>query len=408
MRAFAKALGTLAILFGISVGVYYVYQARTAKQQGREYSLADLPGDLKRDFTAIFASGASTPRPNETGNGVEDEPGEEPSVEETLTTYQKANALYDAGRYREAEPLLLKALSEPGSTKTRPAELLARTRLFLVLLEGIRTGSALEGPPVGHLTMPGGHRMLVTIEEETPTEISFLAKGGIRSSIRKSELRATEIARTRDEKIRFYEREYRVRHEESRTSKDFLDLARFSAETGLTDHLTYCLESSLEAPGDGVEKVLAEQYRDGNRKRQQLVRDLLRRFYPRSDILDEPFVPDPLPPKDPVAAGSGEDDRPSGIGGVGERTPRGGTDGEVEKLLAEASKLRKEGDKYYRLAFQALKSGGDATKHKEHALEAYQKSQAIYEQVEERWHVGLDRTFKDIQTRVYDLLKSIR
>ena len=42
------------------------------------------------------------------------------------------------------------------------------------------------------------------------------------------------------------------------------------------------------------------------------------------------------------------------------------------------------------------------------ALAAYRKAQTVYEQVEQKWDVGLDRTFKDIQTRVSDLIRSVR
>jgi len=412
MRGFVKTIITLGILVVTIGGVYYVYRARTARQEGETYDIADVPGDLAKDVAGLF-------EPVETGDDYDLPPGMQPDepaagaedgpeAARAPTLYERANEHYMAARFADAEPLLLKAVSTPGSSGGRPAELLARTRLFLLLLESTVAGSALEGPPVGYLVMQNGRPMLVKVTEETPEEVAFQAPGGIRSRIRKSEVKSVSVGHTRPQKLDIFEREYRLRHETARTAEDFLALARFSSECGLTDHVTYCLERAIAAPGDGVEKVLTDQYAAAGPDRQALIGEMFRRFYPRSDVAARLYRPDvtrkPIAKPEEVVPVDGGGERVSGIGGTGERQPRP-QNGEVAALLAKAEEQRKIGDEYYRKAFAG---GPEASEHKEKALTAYRKAQDIYERVEEKWHVGLDRTFKDIGTRIYDLMKSIR
>ncbi|MEN8150026.1 MAG: hypothetical protein ABFS86_09395 [Planctomycetota bacterium] len=413
MRALAKTILTLLILVASIGGVYYVYRARTARQDGGTYSIRSVPTDLARDVAALFEAVERAPAagngrgpagdPDEAPDGTE-APGK-PAPERTL--FDRANEHYMVARYADAEPLLLRALSTPGGSPGRPAELLARTRLFLLLLSGTRAGSGLEGLPIGYLIMTNGRPMLVRVTEETPDEVSFRAPGGIRSSVKKKEVRSVTVGHTRAQKLAIFEREYRLRHETTRTAGEFLDLARFSSESGLVDHVTYCMERAIAAPGDDVLDTLTEMYESADPERQALIAELLRRFYPRADISSNLYRPDvtrrPIAKPEEVLPAD-PDDRPSGIGGTGERKTRP-ANGEVAALLAEAEEHRKVGDEYYRKAFAG---GPKASDHKDKALAAYRKAQEIYERVEQKWNVGLERTFKDIQTRVYDLLKSIR
>jgi len=415
MRSFVKTIGTLLILTAVIGSVYYVYRARTEKQAGREYSVRRVPGDLARDVSALFASGesrAATPRPDRPGpkaeGGDEEGPVEAVPALPEASLYDRANEHYLVGRYADAEPLLVKALSTPGATGTRPAELLARTRLFRILLEGVDPESALNGPAIGYLVLNGGQPMLVQITEETADEVAFRAPGGIQSSLKKKNLRSVKVGRTRVEKTAIFELHYRLRHDGARTAEEFLELARFSAECGLTAHVTYCLERAIAAPGDAVEQVLTENFaaaRQGS-GRQLLIQEMFRRFYPRSDLTANLYTPNVshLPLRRPGTEPPDESGPASGIGGVRVRKPRA-SDGQVELLLSKAAELRKEGDKYYRKAFDR---GSRSTEYRDKALAAYRKAQTVYEQVEQKWDVGLDRTFKDIQTRVSDLIRSVR
>jgi hypothetical protein len=322
-----------------------------------------------------------------------------------------ANAHYLAGRYADAEPLLREILATPGTTGTRPAQQMDRIRLYRILLRGIEQGASLEGPALALIKMPGGRRMLVNVIEETPDELEFRAPRGIRSRMKKSEFRDLTVAAERGERLALLEREYRFRHETTRTSGEFLALGRFCYEAGLIDHLTYCMERSLTAPGDEVREALTAEFEaareagDGNRR--QAAAELFERFFPNSEIAGGPVALPDRPEIEITDAKeeSGTDAR-SGIGGVRERkiSRLGKRDPKLAALFKEAEKHRAEGDRYYKKAFGSKGTSED----REKALAAYRKAQELYEQAEERWGVALESTFKDIQTRVYDLIKSGR
>jgi hypothetical protein len=428
MRHLLKTLGTLVILVSLVGGGFYAYRAGEARAAGREYSLSEMPGDMAQEIRGLFepvvkpVEERAADRKDEPDD--RDEPSEPTKKDDTDVVPEDrgappqdplvtANAHYLAGRYADAEPLLKQVLATSGATGTRPAELMARVKLFRILLAGVRPGSDLEGSAVALITMPGGRRMLVQVLDEGPDDLEFLAPRGIKSRMKIAEFKDLTVARSRDERLALLEREYRLRHETTRTSGEFLALARYSCESGLTSHITYCLERSLTAPGTEVQELLAKEYGAavdaGDYRRKELAADLFKRFFPRAAIAADTFEPGDRPgieigkgPSDPDTdtAGTG------GIGGVRERkiSRLGKRDPKLAALFKEAEKHRKEGDKYYKKAFGGKGSSDDRDK----ALAAYRKAQELYEKAEEQWGVALESTFKDIQTRVYDLIKSGR
>lgn len=417
MRAFLKTVGTLVILVALIGGGFYLYRSRQAKAEGREYSLSQVPGDLLAEFRELMRpvvkkTDPSTIPPAEgpgTTEGNEEEPLDgEPKPADPLVA---ARAHYLAGRFVDAELMLERALAVPGATGTKPADLLTHVRLFRILLKGVQPGARLEGSAAALITMPGGRRMLVMVVDDSPEELEFKAAQGIKSRMKKSEFRDLSIARSRDERQELFEREYRYRHETTRTAGEFLDLGRFSSECGLTSHITYCLERSVKAPGEGVQEILRQEFADaqsvGDANRKALLAGLFQRFYPRSEIAASHYVPDrpEIDVADANGSGSGSTEKKGGIGGVRERRVSKLGNPKVAKLLDEADKYREKGNKYYRKAFSG---NGKSADYRDKALAAYRKAQEIYEKVEEGYGVALDRTFKDLQRRIYDLLKSGR
>lgn len=431
MRTLLKMIVTLAVLLGIALGVYYFYRRGQAREQGESYSLARAPGDLVREVRSLFDSGdsgdsgseepeasaAEHPPSGEPESGEEESPGAEPESAGSdggaavAERFPEARDLYRAGHYEEAIPLLYEALAVPGSTGERPRELLARARLFLLLLEGAPSGEALSGPAVARIRTARGDPMIVTVKDETPTEIEFEGEGGVGARVPKADLKEVTVARTPAARKTLFEEEYRRRHDDAKTAAGMIDLARFCRRTGLTDHLTYLLERALEQPGDEIQARVAREHaaaeRAGASDRVALTADLLQHFWSRGEYTMRALANASTPRRPGVRVEPGDDTSssgngpPSGIGGTARLTPRT-ANAEVDALLEKADKLRSEADAHY---MQAQPGSPDRAEHREKAIDGYRKAMAIYEQVEEKWDVGLESTFRELQLRLYQMMK---
>lgn len=422
MRTLFKTIVTLAVLLGIALAGYYFYRRGQAKEAGESYPLSRAPGDLVREVTGLFrsegsdeeapaAAGRSSPAADEGDAGTPPPgKGDVAAAAPAPDRFPEARELYRAGHYEEAIPLLQEALSVPGASGERPRELRARARLFLLLLEDAPSGEALSGPPVARIRTARGDPMIVTVKDETPAEIEFQGDGGVGARVPKADLKEVKVARTPEERKALFEEEYRRRHDGAKTAEEMLALARFCRRAGLTDHLTYLLERALEQPGDALQalvaKAHAEAERSGAGDREALTRDLLTHFWSRGEYtkraLANAGTGRPGVEVDPGGnTGAAAGGPPSGIGGTARRTPRT-ANAEIDALLAKADQLRSEADEHY---LKAQPGSPDRAEHRKKAIEGYRKAMEIYEQVEDKWDVGLESTFRELQLRLYQMMK---
>jgi hypothetical protein len=411
MKTLLKTVVTFSVLLAIVLGAYYGYRRSAAKKAGEEYPFSRAPGDLVREIAGIFdrekePESPAPEGPDAPAPAVEPPPSSAPKPDPHR--FEEARELYEAGEYRQAIPLLTAEIAEPGASAERPREMLARSNLFLLLLEGAARDSDLDGDPVALLTTASGETMFVTVSDETPTDIAFRKEGGISARLPKKSLKALEVARSPDKKTYLYEQRYRSRVESARTQAELLELARECWRTGLAHHVTFLLERALEAPGDDLERIVAGSHADAERAsatdRAAFVRGLLVHFFPNGEYSRRTLAgtsgpgvvvegPEPLRP--------GGNQPASGIGGSSVRTPRG-TDPALNDLLEKADRYRETANEHYR---QAQPGSPDIAEHRDKAIDAYRKALELYEQVSEKWDVNLERTFREIQTRLYQMLK---
>ncbi|MHC4472776.1 MAG: hypothetical protein ACYTDY_11180 [Planctomycetota bacterium] len=414
-RGIGKAIVTVLILFVMAVGGYYAYR----RQLTEDYPVASAPLDLLGEILGAFSSGdkPELPEPRRTVK----HPGATTSPERA-DPVELGRRHYLDGEYAQAVPLLGEASRDPGDHPRVEIEtLLSRARLFKILLADVEPESGLRGPPVALLTPLEGKSMLVTLNSETDDEVSFETSPGVGARLKKSELAALRIARGREARIALFEEEYRRRHETIETAAEHLELAEYAVSHGLWGHVTYLMEKALQAPGDGMEAALFAAYEDllagGEMLRAQIAKTMFRQFFKDGEYTAKVFF-EPEPPVEPVAGGPsgsrpGVDgvkppsgNRPGGngrggIGGVGQRDTRG-LDPKVHSLLEKADRLRGIGEDHYLKAFPGMP---DRVKHREKALDAFLKARDIYTELEEKWGVGLERTFKALNEKIYHLRK---
>jgi hypothetical protein len=409
MKGVGKALMTLAILLGVAIGGYYAYRHQLAKEQGQSYSLAYAPGDLFREVVGIFSSRSSG---SGGGTGSRTRPADEDPEPEApgQDLYARGHDHYLAAEYTDAIPLFDKALGSPDAPPRVELEaVIARARLFEILLSDVEPGSDLEGPAVALLTPEEGPSLLVTLTGETDSEISFRASKGISSTVRKADLVALRIARTATAKRAIFEEEYRRKHAALESAGDWLDLARYASSHGLPEHVTYLMEKALDRPGDTVEAALYASWEvalaTDRSVRAEAAGDLLQHFFRNGEYTRRVIAARARPAPQPVAVAPRKDpdspkDPPNGIGSVGSRKRH--SNPEVDALLEKADDLKTKGDDHYLKAFPGMP---DVAVHRATALKAYEEARVLYEEVEEKWGVNLERTFRHLNERIYQLRK---
>ncbi|MCU0724542.1 MAG: hypothetical protein MUE73_01940 [Planctomycetes bacterium] len=413
MRAFRNSLAALGAIFLIATGGYYLHRRAAESEKGTAYSLVDAPRDLVREFVGLFA-GAPKPPPSDpppavAGSIIEPPPTSVPAADQ----YARGRRAYLEADFAGAVPLLEKALARPaaGVDSAGGSSLLARARLFRFLLEDLRLGAALDGPPMARIQLAGGDPFLADLVEETPVEVTFRKEGGISARVKRGELGDSMIARTPEQKQALAETEYQRRHAGLRGAAAWLDLARFCRAHGLSSHVTYLLEKALEEPGDGVERALYEVYRKacvaGDRPKSSASYELLGHFF-RSGELTRAAMKAERGGTAPPAGGTGDGDETasgpepaSGIGSVGARIPKSANP-ELNAVLERAAKLKSEGDAHY---LKAQPGAPDRAAHREKALKAYTEAIELFEKAEEQWGVSLERIFKELYERRYQMLK---
>jgi hypothetical protein len=412
MRAFRNSLAALGAIFLVATGGYYLHRRAAESEKGGSYSIVDAPRDLVREFVGLFAGGPKLPRPAPypAGSIVEPPPSGIPAAD----SFARGRQAYLDADYATAVPLLETALAKPagGVDSATGTSILTRARLFRLLLEDTRAGAALAGPPQARIALPGGDPFLAELVEETPADVTFRKEGGISAKVKKGDLRESSIARTPEQKKALAESEYQRRHESLRGAAAWLDLARFCRTYDLSGHVNYLLEKALEEPGDGVERALYDIYSKAfaasDRPKAAACYDLLGHFFRGGELTRAAIRAErggDAPPSGAVAGGgdgiSAGPEPASGIGSVGARIPRS-SNPELNAVLEKAAKLKAEADEHY---LKAQPGAPDRATHRQKALDAYAKSIELFEKAEEEWGVSLERIFKELYERRYQLLK---
>ncbi len=413
MRGLLNSVVILFILATLAIVAYFVHQRQAASYRGDSYSFAQAPVDLVDEFTDFFSSNESpqpTPVP-EKAQPERSKPVQPVQTDRSAEYWQEGRKLYLAGDYVHALEFFLKSRTRSSG---RPDPMESNARLFQALLGDDPTGLALKGPPQALIVLPGGEPFYAEVVSEDDDEITFKRPDGIGARVRKNTLRDLTVARTPAEKRKLAELEYQRRHTALEKARDYLELGRFCHGHDLCDHLTYVMERGIEAPGDAYEAALFAEYQSSrattgkaNRADQMVV--LMKQFY-RGGNYTRTAVLDTLPTnsgRPGIAAvapgGAGGKGPSSGIGGSTLQTPRS-TDPEINALLLKADAMRKEADEHY---VKAMPGQPDRASHRDKALKLYKDAIGIYEQVQERWGVGLDSIFKDMLTKRYGLLKDM-
>ncbi len=410
MRSVRNSVLALLVVYLLVSAGYWFQRRGTERAAGRSYSIVRAPFDLVGDLVAFFSSREERPPASPAGAlPAIVVPGDSGSPD----LWGQGRRLYLSGDFAAAVPLLRQALSRPGPdgpSSATSGTLLAQAQLFDILLAGTPAGSALAGPPQALIALAGGDPFLATVVEETADEVTFRKEGGIGARVKKSDLREQQIARTPEQKRALAEAEYQRRAPALRGAEAFLSLALFCRAYDLTGHLTYLLEKALEEPGEAVEKSLYAAYEQareaGDTARADAVLDLLRHFFrtgthTRNAALAHKGGTPPPPPDDGEPPAAGGTAPSSGIGGVSVRSPRG-SNPELDRMLTEADRLRAEANEHY---MQAQPGAPERAMHRQKALDAYAKAIELYEKVEEQWGVNLERVFKEMLERRYQLLK---
>ena len=416
MRPFRNSLAGLGAIFLLATAGYYFH--RHSSDTG--YAIVDAPRDLVSEFVGLFSGNGRPATRAKTPDSIPEPATGGGSSAMSVDNFGRGRRAYLEADYDTAVASLEKAVAKPapGADKGAGTGLLARAQLFRLVLAGVRPGSGLEGPPQARIALAGGDPFVAALVDESETELTFRKAGGISARVKKAELKESQIARTPEQKQALAESEYQRRHAGLRGAAAYLDLARFCRACALPGHVTYLLEKSLEEPGDAVERAAYDEFlaasTSGRRDDAAAALDLLRHFFRAGDHTRAAVRAEKSGTAPPAGGGTPADEGDeggdetaggsspaSGIGSVGEKAPRGANP-ELNAVLDRADKAKAEGDAHY---LKAQPGAPDRAEHREKALKAYTEAIELYEKAEEQWGVSLERVFKQLYERRYQMLK---
>ncbi len=186
--------------------------------------------------------------------------------------------------------------------------------------------------------------------------------------------------------------EYLRRARGATSGAAYLDTAAFAAARGLRTHLPWLYERAWELRNDGeaaFAKALAEAYRAAR---------TLNSAGPGREVAAA--VLRELPSGE--AADMAREDT-GGIGGVEDRGSGG--DAERDALLEEARRLKREGDREYRLAVPGSEG---VNAHRRAALDQFTKSREIFEEVKRKTgRTAWDDVIHDLNRNIAEIRKDL-